>query len=363
MKQKPQKSASLSAFTEKLFNTAQTPPPIRALQKSIADDKKLSIGRFRPWSWFIELTHGCNLACGFCAARLLGKNIKCMSLETWKQTIDIIAEVSPICRIDMANLGEPTLNPNIFEMFRYAKQKCPTIQLLMYTNGVTLIKGEITYKQLFDSGLNMIFIDMYAPKEKHLALAKASGVQIVIEDEPKPDDINIFEYHGDPNVKAIRLSRNPGDWLPKKRRRWQTWLNNLDWKIADKMGMKPVEVAPSRRCDQPFKYPNIYYDGAYSLCCQDGMREIAGQIGNVSDGTDGFFKYWFGEYMQGSRRMLDNKNRADHPLCSRCKMADGRCDVPMWRDRDDMKGVTKNNLLDYYWDGAKWIKLEPYQKK
>ena len=348
---------------EKLFNSNTTPDSFRSLYPAIIADKKKSIGRFRPWSWFIELTHGCNLACGFCAARLVGKDIKFMSLETWKQTIDIVAEVSPICRIDMANLGEPTLNPNIFEMFRYAKKKIPAVQLLMYTNGVTLIQGKITYDALFDAGLHMVFVDMYAPKEKHLALAMASTGKIVIEDEPRPDDINVFEYQNDPNIRAIRLSRNPGDWLPKKRRRWQTWLNNLDWNAAKKMGIAPVVIAPARRCDQPFKYPNIYHDGSYSLCCQDGMREVAGTIGNVSEGVDGFFKYWLGEYMQGSRRMLDDKNRASHELCSRCKMADGRCDVPMWRDRDKIASKDANELLNYFWDGTNWVKLEDYNRK
>ena len=348
-----------------MFKGSSTPDAYLAKFEKVMQDKKKSIGQFRPWSWFIELTHGCNLSCGFCAARLLGKNIKFMSLETWKQAIDIIAEVSPICRIDMANLGEPTLNPNIFEMFKYAKEKCPTIQMLMYTNGVTLAKGEITYDQLFDSGLNMIFVDMYAPKEKHLALTKAISRHKVIvmeEDFQRDTDINIFEYHGDPYVKAIRLSRNPGEWLPKKRRRWQTWLNNLDWKVASKIGMVPVETAPQRRCDQPFKYPNIYHDGAYALCCQDGLREVAGTIGNVSEGIEGFFSYWFGEYMQGSRRMLDDKNRAAHDLCKRCKMADGRCDVPMWRERDNPKGLGPNPLLDFYWDGRAWKKLESYER-
>jgi hypothetical protein len=328
------------------------------------DEQKKSIGRFRPWSWFLELTHGCNLQCGFCAARLLGRNnYKCMSLDTWKFAFDIISEVSPICRIDMANLGEPTLNPNIYEMFKYAKETCPSIQLLMYTNGLTLMNGSVTYKKLFDSGLNMIFVDMYHPKERHIELAKESGYEWMDADAPKESDINLFELQKDHFIHRIALNRNPGNWPKKKQRRWQTWLNNLDWEAAKKFGLFPVKDAPDRRCDEPFKYPNIFYDGNYSLCCQDGMMEVAGKLGNVSSGVHGFFRYWLGEYMQASRRMLDNKNRKDHPLCSRCKLADGRCDVPMWRNKDDAKGLTVNELLNYYWDGTKWIKLEPYMKK
>jgi len=343
---------------EKIFNSAKTPPPFRELFPSISSDKKKSIGRFRPWSWFIEVTHGCNLSCAFCAAKLLNGKIEFISLETWKQAIDIIAEVSPICRIDIANLGEPTLNPDIFKMLRYAKKKCPTIQLLMYTNGTTLITRRISYKMLFDSGLNMVFVDMYAPKEKHVKLAKEATAHLVIEDDPNPNDINIFEYQNNPDIHAIRLSRNPYNWLPKKQKRMTTWLNNLDWNAASEIGLEPVLLAPQRRCDQPFKYPNIFHDGSYSQCCSDGMREVAGKLGNVSSGVDGFFVFWFGEYMQKLRRQLDSKDRQSNPLCFRCRLADGRCDVPMWRNRDDMKGTTKNDLLNYYWDGSKWNKLK-----
>ena len=285
-----------------------------------------------------------------------------MTLETWKQAIDIISKVSPIGRIDMANLGEPTLNPHIYDMFSYAKEKCPTIQLLMYTNGLKLIDGSVTYAKLFDSGLNMVFLDMYHPKERHMKLVLDSGYNYIDQDHPKDTDINPFEYQKDNFHHCIYVGHNPVDWPKKKQRRWQTWLNNLDWSAAKKFGLSPVVVAPHRRCDQPFKYANIYHDGAYALCCQDGMREVAGTLGNVSDGVSGFFKFWLGEYMQGSRRMLDNKDRVGHDLCKRCKMADGRCDVPMWRDRDDMKGLTENKLLDYFWDGEKWNKLEPYGK-
>lgn len=362
MKDIPNNPNKLRTNIKKMFGP-EAPAPFQSLLPAIEADKKKSIARLRPWSWFIELTHGCNLACAFCAARLIGKNVEFMSFETWKQAIDIIAEVSPVCRIDMANLGEPTMNPDIYKMFAYAREKAPGVQTLMYTNGLKLINGSVTYRELFNSGLNMIFVDMYHPKEKHLKLAVESGVHVIEEDNPKDTDINIFEHHGDPNIHAIRLSRNPGEWLPKKRRRWQTWLNNLDWRVAEKIGMTPVVTAPERRCDQPFKYCNIYHDGSYALCCQDGMREVAGTLGNVSSGVRGFFKFWLGEYMQGSRRLLDDKNRAAHPLCKRCKMADGRCDVPMWRDRDKINDKAPNPLLNHFWDGDKWVELEPYERR
>lgn len=344
MKMKTQRHNNLQPYISKMFKGLNTPDSMRSESTKIDTDKKASIGVFRPWSWFIELVKGCNMSCGFCVTRLFPKGeVLSMTLETWKQTFDIIAKVSPICRIDMANAGEPTLNPNLLEFFRYAKKTCPTVQLLMYTNGATLIQGKITYKDIFDAGLHMVFVDMYAPKERYIKLAQDSGYEWIDGDDKKPDDINIFAYQDDPDIHRIMLMPNPGN-QKRHKAQWQTWLNNLDWPAADKFGIKPVTEPLKRRCDQPFKYPNIFYDGSYSLCCQDAMREVAGKLGNVSSGVGGFMKYWFGEYMQDARQRLDNKDRASHPLCKRCKLCGGRCDVPMW----------KPELLKNYWDGERW---------
>jgi hypothetical protein len=326
------------------------PEAIRKLVPRMKSDGKRSIGLFRPWAWWLEITRGCNLCCGFCATRLFPRGeFSFMSEDTWRQAIEVIRSVSPVCRVEVGNAGEPTLNPRILDFMSIARDMCPTLQLMIYTNGTTLTDGRITYRDLFEAGLNMVFVDMYAPLEVHRDLAGSSGYDWFEQNRRPEGSINIFQYQGDPDVHAIMLCPNPGDWPRRKVKRgaFSTFFNHLDWEVASKHGLVPVVDPPSRRCDLPSKYPNVYWDGAYSFCCFDFMREVAGTLGNVSGGRDGFFRYWLGEYMQNVRRLLHRKDRRGHSMCSRCAFTSVRGDIPRWPPE----------LLNHCWTGDEWREL------
>ena len=344
----------LSTFKEIAFNGENVPETVRLQYSRMCKDKKKSIGQFRPWAWWVEITRGCNLRCGFCATRLFPVGeYHYMTETTWRQTLDIIKKVNPIIRLEIGNAGEPTLNPRLLDFLSIARQECPEAQLLIFTNGTTLIDGRVTYADLFNAGLNMIFVDMYSPREKHIALAEASGYYFEEQNAKPKKSINVFQYQADPNIHAILLAEHPGNWPRKKvsRGAFSTFFNNLDWPAAKQYHLYPVITPSQRRCDLPSKFVNVYWDGAYAFCCFDFMREIAGKLGNVSEGTDGFFSFWFGKYMQDVRRRLRMKDRQSHPMCSRCSFRSIRCDIPYWPEK----------FLDYYWTETEWKKL-PVQK-
>ena len=75
----------------------------------------------------------------------------------------------------------------------------------------------------------------------------------------------------------------------------------------------------------------------------DFMRHVYGTIGNVNEGLEGFINFWFGEYMQKTRKLLYNKDRNGHDLCSKCSYSFSRGDIPCW----------DSNILEYYYD-KKW---------
>lgn len=328
------------------------------LKKSIESmgiDENRPLGKFNPWAWWVAITRGCNLRCWHCAARLFPRGeYHHMTMETWKNLIGLIKKVSPNTRLEIGYDGEPTLNPKILDMFKYAKKEAPTIQLMMYTNGTILMKGEITYKDLFESGLNMIQVDMYSTIEKHEKLAKDSGYFYFREHE-KPDDFpGIFTYNKDNNIHAIRLSNNPSDWIGRKKkgRNISTFFNNLDWDEAKKHNVYPVKRAPNRRCDLPSKFIPVCYDGDYTFCCFDFFNDVAGKIGNINNGIEEFFSFWLGEYMQDVRWKLYNKDRNSHQFCKTCAFTSIRCDIPYW----------KSGVLSKYWDGDKFSKLEDWKE-
>jgi len=330
------------------------PKEIKNYIETIGIKNKRPLGKYSPTYWMVEPTHGCNLACDCCTIRLFPKKeYKFMSLDTWKETIKLIKKTAPYTRVDLAQAGEPTLNPNLIEMLKIGRELSPNSFFEIITNGTMLIKNKITYKELFEAGANLIFVDMYAPKEEHYELAKKSGYAWYDRMIRPITGYSAWNYHDDMSIKQIVLTNNPMDWNESKKRIGilSNNLNDLDWEAAKKMGIKPVDKnnkAPQRRCNQPFRAVNVGYDGSYSFCCMDMMRHIYGSIGNVNEGLEGFFNFWFGSYMQETRKLLNNKDRASHELCSKCSYSFSRGDIPCWDD----------NSMNYYWKNNKWNKNE-----
>lgn len=302
-----------------------------------------------PWAWAIEVVHGCNLRCGHCSCRLLpaGK-YEYMSDKTWEQCWKIHAWASPMTRVDLVLAGEPTLHPKLTELLRVARKISPLAQIQITTNGTMLLKEQINYKELLEAGANIIYTDMYGPRERFLSLAKRSGA-IWYEYYSAPAGApSPWTYHG-PDLKLVVLQEQPENW-PKSRFRaglLGTWFNHLDWEAARRFGLSPVLVPPARRCNQPFIYVPVHVSGAYLLCCQDNWAETVGQFGDVHQGRDGFLRYWLGEKMQMIRRRLRDKDRKSTTYCARCCITFSRCDFVHW----------KRDPLDRYWNGDDWKKL------
>lgn len=313
------------------------------------------LGNLAPWSWAIEPVRGCNLRCGHCAVRLFdtpeGKHQpEFMSEDSWVDLWKVIRQVTPGTRVEMANAGEPTLHPMLPAFIQMARRISPHSQIQVTTNGTMLAKGKLTHKQLFDAGINIVYVDMYAPEETHIRLAEESGIQwYKYHDKPK-NAPGAWTYSG-PDLQLIVLMDHPGNW-PKSRKnlnRLGTFFNNLDWEAAKAFDMVPVTEPPAKGCTQPFRYVSVQSDGSYQLCCQDFMGETGGTLGNVSEGVEGFKRFWFGEFMQTHRAQLRVGNRADSPYCSRCSITFSRSEWKMWKDHQ----------LRLYWDGSQWKPLDP----
>lgn len=313
----------------------------------IKPPKKIKpLGSMSPWVWVIEPTHGCNLSCGHCSCALDEKGkYHFMNEDTWIKTWRIISELTPTCRVDLCLGGEPTLNERLPGFLKIAREISPLSQIQITTNGTMLRKGKINYKQLLEAGANIIYTDMYGPKEKFREMAQSSGYPWyeyynAPEGAPSP-----WTYYG-PEFKIVVLQEQPENW-PKSRFRaglLGTWYNHLDWDAAKRFGLSPVTKPLTRRCNQPFLYVPVDSRGNYLLCCQDNTGETAGTFGSVDRGIKGFKDYWYGKEIQTIRRRLRQKDRAGTSQCSRCCITFSRCDFKHFTDDEVLK----------WWDGSKW---------
>ena len=333
---------------------------MRMAVDSLGKDRRRPLGRVNPWAWCVEVTRGCNLSCGFCPTRLYPRGERLfVSDEVWGSAVDIVNELMPYTRFLIANWGEPTLHPRFLELMRMARRGAPNMTLLLYTNGTQILNGNLTYRGLFEAGLNAVYVDVYSDRGKHIELARESSYLWWEEGKRPKNTKNLFERKQGQGC-FIQISRNPGEWLPQKNNRGNvmTFCNDLDWEAARKLGITPVVYPPHRRCDQPVKFPTFVWNGYYVFCGQDVMNHTTGEfddgkLGNVKDGPDGFVKFWLGRYMQDLRAKVHQNidGRASHERCRQCAFVGGRADVPIWR-----AGFSE------YWDGERFILLPPWEK-
>lgn len=268
---------------------------------------------------------------------------------------------SPYTRLELAQGGEPTLHPHLLEYIKIAKKLTPTTQLQVTTNGVNILNGRYTFKQLFDAGASSVYIDMYSSVDKFITLAKKAGKGVEWYKYDKPREIAsnpkhrmANTYYGDPNMKLIILQDHPEERLKwRKVGRLSTWLNHIEWDKSIPYGLVPVREPYHRKCTLPMRYTSLSVDGDYIFCCIDFWCETAGLLGNVSQGVEGFKEYWFGRLNQSIRRHLRTGDRGNIPYCSRCNCAFSKCDwVRLWPDE----------AYESYLENGKWQPLPPIEK-
>jgi len=315
------------------------------------------MGKRTPWVWSVEFTRGCNLSCWHCTARIFPEDgePRFMSMETWVEMCRVMNAITPNTRLELAQGGEPTLNPNLYDCLSVARKLTPTTQIQVTTNGLTLLAGDVTYKELFAAGAHSVYVDMYGQKEKHVEMARASGAEWYKYDEPSKQGTVGHKmantYYGDPDMRLIILQDTP-----EYRIRWRnlgrlsTFLNHIDWDVAIPYGLVPVRESYVRKCTMPMRYVSTSWEGDYLFCCIDFWCETAGQMGNVRDGPKGFNDYWFGLLMQSIRRRITKADRAGVPYCTRCNCAFSKCDwVRMWPE----------GSFDWWWNGEEWKEMPP----
>jgi len=326
------------------------------------------LGKLTPWVWSVELVRGCNLSCFHCTARLFNKafgKAHCMSREDARHMARIMHQWTPGKRLEFAQGGEPTLHPELLDILRDVRALSPTTQIQVTTNGLNLINGKFTFKDFFDAGANSVYVDMYAPRERFIEMAKEAHAQ----NGGDANSASSWYYYNDPKIgspghryantfygdtdkmRLIILQDNPHNRIVwRKMGRLSTFLNHIDWKAAMPFGLVPVREPYQRKCTLPQRYVSLSYKGEYLFCCIDFECESGGKMGTVADGIDGFKRYWLGEYMAEIRRRLRTGDRKDIPFCSRCNCAFSKCDwVGIWPD----------SSVEEYWDGEKMVPMPP----
>ena len=278
-----------------------------------------------PYCIQLELTEGCNLACSFCGIASIrdngangpkdirGKNSHPYKFLSWRSAFVIAQKIAKAKeeykwnpRIEMAMHGEPSMNPNYRSIVQTLRDQLPTTHLQMTTNGIGLLKGDLTQNidSLMDAGLNVLLLDNY------------EGIKICDKVRERYEGVYpLFEYPLNKKANPHRR-RKPTDHdivitqdIAVASRGNHATLNNHAGAAFPRN-----KRAEGKRCAKVFREMSIRWDGNVAICCNDWPGRY--RCGNALD-CDSLEELWQSDPFRAARKKLYRGER-DFGPCNGC---------------------------------------------
>lgn len=278
----------------------------------------------------IEATTACNLKCTMCP-----RTYKLQDGTFWHSgEIDqdlyrrIVVEAKP-ASIKFQYLGEPTLNPHLADMIRFAKAN-GVVDVMFNTNATRLTRD--LSRDLILSGVDKVFFSFDSPDPEHYN-------EIRIGADFHTTLANIVAFH---EVRAelgriSPLTRASMVLMKENEHQRQAFLD-LMAPIVDVVGFgtyldhghqddEAKRLVPLRKkdrgqgpafcCPQLWQRMFIHPDGVVTPCCVDSDRTLV--MGNVKEST--VAEIWNGEAYGKLRNMHAAGRSRDIPTCANCSLA------------------------------------------
>jgi radical SAM protein with 4Fe4S-binding SPASM domain len=325
--------------------------PLKKLLNWIVVETSIYFKPAHPWGLpthlQIEPTNRCNLRCALCPVTAgLDRPSGYMDFNLYKKFIDEVGDY--VFLILLWDWGEPFLNPSIYEMISYAKQK--GIKLVSSTNG-HLFKDREQANKLIASGLDSIIFavdgisqETYEPYRQGGSLESVlQGIRTVVarkrDLKSKTPLINLrfivmkHNEHEIPRLKELAKSlevdaltlktlnpvnQDPYSENPSERRIHNEFLPEEHHYRRFKYDATGQNVIRLRRnpCKQLWNNPVIHWSGAVCSCTYDPKEKY--RLGHLQNDT--FKNIWY----QAPYRRLRHQFRMDWnqlPLCRECSYA------------------------------------------
>ncbi len=281
----------------------------------------------------IEPTRRCNLNCRICIRRDLDETTAFLSLKDFKRILSLF----PCKHVALHGWGEPLLNPELFQMVRYAESRKISTE---FTTNATLLQANI--EKIITSGLSSIAFGIHnkenlpvvMPQIKEL-IAYRNGkklrkpktyIDIVIYRENWHHIPDIIKAAADVNIEVVVLHRvfdirktDPatGYISVQDEKELFTRVKNLARKLGLKLYLPPEPSIPCRTVkDSLF----VTSEGKVTPCPY--LPEFY-----VGDALRSDLK----EVISSGRYRSFVRSMKNHPVCSKCPLGSTRGDFYLWR--------------------------------
>lgn len=266
----------------------------------------------------VEVSRECNLNCKICMRKNLKLHSGFMSFDNFKKILDSYN----FKEVALHGWGEPLLNPEIWQMIEYAKDK--GIRTSLTTNG-TLVGNNID--RILNSGLDDIAFGFY---DRNILMRSTENVKRLIKEKKKREsamrtffDITIYKNNMNDVLEVIRKAYEIGADAALLHRLFNIHDVNSDFKTLSKKKEEEL-FAQVKSLGKELNF-KIYlprehtlpcgivkntifvtYDGKVTPCCF--LPEF--YIGDAKEGIGNILK---------SKRYMDFLcNMRDHDVCGEC---------------------------------------------
>lgn len=252
--------------------------------------KHLPIGNI-----FIEVSSVCNLQCPGCyhtINKYSAKN-KIMKLESFKKYLDQLPQAY---RLTLSGLGEPTLNPDIIEMVKYA-HNTKKFNLIGFTTNL-LAKEPTIYDHLFSNGLSYLFVSVDSLDQEQInTLRTGTDIKVLIKNinyltNKYADKITANIVVNNINIQTIKKTITNLSELGIKSIKLQPFEDNGDssrclsrdeekiyFDLLEEMKTEGIRQdsrfdAKKRPCYSPYQSALVTVDGYVTPCCRIVNKDI-----------------------------------------------------------------------------------------
>ena len=322
------KISDVAKLSSSMFRTLRHPKKVANLIHSFYGIlRKDPVVKSKPFGLMVEPTIKCNLKCPMCVANILnpGREGGYFKVENFKKVVDEIGDY--LIFLQFWFFGEPLMNPNLFELIKYAKSK--DIFTVVTSNMQLLTPNRA--KEMIDSGLDYLNVSFNGGSEKSYNTYMLGGsfervvrnIKLVIEERKKQKkkfpfvDLQcIIMKETEPEIEKIKeIGRNLGvDRVSFKTCTITTDMNSELLPENPKYRLSSYKKEGKvNRCQRLWYLPVINWDGTLVSCCNDVKYQ--NRMGNAF--TNGLNAIWnSNEYVNFRKQIIEDMDKI--PLCKNC---------------------------------------------
>lgn len=273
-----------------------------------------------PKYYIVEPTNFCNFTCPICPNnQYTRENQGNMEMDLFVTIIEQIKKVAEV--IQLYWMGEPLLNPSIYDMIKYCKNNT-CAKVMISTNGSNLSPESIDL--LIESGLDEIIISVDASDSQEIYESIRVGgdlselnstIRLLLKhNEHLHVVLQFIDLYINRTEKASFLHRWRDKNCSLQVSCLYTWANQIPSLNLASDNLSPVAKKQRVPCADLWNKLSIHWNGLVSTCCFDwNFTQV---IGNCYDNR--LIDIWNSGVIRTFRNKHLNLDFSAMPLCLNC---------------------------------------------